>query len=134
MAWYRMYFIDRLGLFRVPHDLNADNDKDALSMAHALQYACSDIHAGIELWQGARRIPGASSRTPMALRASWDEVLARKQETLLRIEEALHNGGTAIARSRKLEERIEATRLAIQNGNDAALRTPSAAPLPKIPA
>jgi hypothetical protein len=130
-----MYFVDRLGLFRVPHDLNADNDKDALAMARALQYACSDIPAGIELWQGARRIPGASSRTPVALRANWEEVLARKREALLKVEEALHNNGTAIARSRKLKERIEATRQAIQNGQDGALvKTPSAAQPPKIPA
>src|SRR4051812_21578343 len=72
MAWYRMYFVDRLARFRFPHDLYADNDRDALALAHALQYACSDIHVGVELWQGARRVPGASNKSPEALRANWE--------------------------------------------------------------
>jgi hypothetical protein len=126
MMWYRMYLVDRLGKFRWPHDLHAENDGDALAMTHAAQYACSDVPVGVELWQGARRIPGASGRSAMVLRASWKAVLARKQEALLRTEEALHNSGTAIARSRRLMERIEATRQAMQNSQDAAASRASA--------
>jgi hypothetical protein len=105
-----MYFVDRMGKFRWPYDLYAGDDADALAMAHALQYACSDVPVGIELWQGARRIPGTSNRTPGAFRASWDAVCAQKQEALLQMTEALRNSGTAVARSRRLMERVAALR------------------------
>jgi hypothetical protein len=110
MARYRMYFVDRMGKFRWPYDLYAGDDGDALAMAHALQYACSDVPVGVELWQGARRIPGTSNRTPGAFRASWDAVSAQKQEALLQMTEALRNSGTAVARSRRLLERMNALR------------------------
>ena len=112
MARYRMYFVDRLGKFRWPYDLYATDDGDALEMAHALQYACSDVHVVIELWQGARRIPGTGSlnRTPGAFRANWEQVCANKREALIQLTEALRNSGTTVARSRRLSERMDALR------------------------
>jgi hypothetical protein len=80
-------------------------------MAYALQYACSDVHVGIELWQGARRIPGAFNNTPDALRVSWEQVSASRERDLLRLEESLFRSGTILSRSRKLAERIEAAGL-----------------------
>jgi|ERR1051326_3298517 hypothetical protein len=120
MAWYRMYLVDKFGKFRWPHDLNADNDSDALALVHAMQHACSDMAVSMELWQGARRIPGVSGKTPTILRETWEEMLAKRQEALLRTEEALSNSGTAIARSRRLQERIEDTKRAIENRNNVA--------------
>jgi len=115
MAWYRMYLVDTFGKFRWPHDLNAESDSDALALVHAMQYACSDMAVTMELWQGARRIPGVSGKTPSVLRETWEEMLANRQEALLRTEEAFSNSGTAIARSRRLRERIEDTKRAIEN-------------------
>ena len=115
MARYRMYLVDKFGKFRWPHDLNADSDGDALALVHAMQYACSDMAVSMELWQGARRIPGVSGKTPSALRETWEEMLANRQEALLRTEVAFSNSGTAIARSRRLQERIEDTKRAIEN-------------------
>ena len=112
MAWYRMYFVDRMARFRCPVDLDAATDGEALSMAYALQYTCSDIHVGIELWQGARRIPGAFQNTPDALRMCWDQVSAKREKDLLRLAESLFHSGTILSRSRKLAERIAAAGLA----------------------
>ena len=115
MARYRMYLVDRFGKFRWPHDMNAQNDGDALALVHAMQHACSDMPVTMELWQGARRIPGVSGKTPSALRETWEDMLARRQEALLETEEALSNSGTAIARSRRLKERIEETKRAMES-------------------
>jgi hypothetical protein len=83
MVRYRMYLVDRFGKFRWPHDLNAQNDGDALALVHAMQHACSDMPVTMELWQGARRIPGVSGKTPSALKETWEDMLARRQEALL---------------------------------------------------
>lgn len=115
MAWYRMYLVDKFGKFRWPHDLNATNDSEALALVHAMQHACSDMAVTMELWQGARRIPGVTGKTPNLLRETWEEMLAHKQETLLQTEEALCNSGTSVSRSRRLKERIEDTRRAIES-------------------
>jgi hypothetical protein len=114
MAWYRMYLVDKFGKFRWPHDLNADSDSEALALVHAMQHACSDMAVSMELWQGARRIPGVSGKTPSILRETWEEMLAKRQDALLRTEEAFCNSGTAVARSRRLRERIEDTKRAIR--------------------
>jgi hypothetical protein len=103
-----MYFVDRMSRFRCPCDLDAQNDGEALTMAYALQYACSDVHTGIELWQGARRIPGAFNNTPDALRNSWEQVSTNRERDLLKLEESLFHSGTILSRSRKLAESMEA--------------------------
>ena len=118
MAWYRMYFIDRLQQVRWPYDLHADNDAHALTLAHASQDACSDVQIAVELWQGARRIAGTSNRPPEAIRAHWEELPVDRQETLLQIEEALLHSGTTIARSRRLRERMNSLRNEIAHKKD----------------
>jgi hypothetical protein len=118
MAWYRMYFVDRLQEFRWPYDLHAEDDAHALSLAHASQDACSDVQICVELWQGARRIAGISNRLPDAIRANWEELPIDKQMSLLQIEEALLHSGTKIARSRRLLERMNSLRDQIAHKKD----------------
>ena len=118
MAWYRMYFVDRLQEFRWPYDLHADDDAHALSLAHASQDACSDVQIGVELWQGARRIAGTSNRRPAAIRANWEELPVESQVCLLQIEEALLHSGTMMARSRRLLERVDSLRTEIAQKKD----------------
>ena len=118
MAWYRMYFVDRLQQVRWPYDLHAEDDAHALTLAHASQDACSDVQIGVELWQGARRIAGTSNRRPEAIRAHWEELPVDRQETLLQIEEALLHSGTMIARSRRLQERMNSLRNEIAHKKD----------------
>ena len=111
MAQYRMYFVDRSGRFRWPYDLSARGDLDALSMAHAAQYACRDVPIAVELWDGARRVPGTSSNRPMrASRDHWEQACSAQPEALLRLTEALRNSGTTVARSRRLSEQANALR------------------------
>src|SRR5258705_13840942 len=109
MAWYRIYFVDPQHDLRWPYDLYAQDDAHALILAHAALDACSDVQIAVELWQGARRIAGTSNRPP-AIRANWEELPVDRQETLLQIEEALLHSGTAIARSRRLRERMNSLR------------------------
>ena len=120
MAWYRMYFVDRLQQVRWPYDLHAENDAHALTLAHASQDACSDVQIAVELWQGARRIAGTSNRRPEAIRANWEELPVDRQQTLLQIEEALLHSGTMIARSRRLRERLSSLRNEIAHRKDGA--------------
>lgn len=127
-----MYLVDKFGKFRWPHDLNAANDSDALALVHAMQYACSDIAVNMELWQGARRIPGVSGKTPHILRENWEEMLAHKQETLLQTEEAFCNSGTIVARSRRLNQLVEDTRRAIEDRDRSAPVEPAATANPEI--
>ena len=52
-----------LGRFRWPYDLlRRTGDDDARSMAKAAQYMCADFPIAVELWHGARRVPGTSNR------------------------------------------------------------------------
>ena len=110
MAWYRIYFVDRLQNFRWPYDLHAQDDAHALSLAHASQDACSDVQIGVELWQGARRVAGTSHRRPETIRVHWEDLPVESQERLLQIEEALFHSGTMMARSRRLQERMHSLR------------------------
>ena len=108
MAKYRMYFVEKSGRFRWPYDVSAACDGDALSIAHAAQYACGDVPVAVELWDGARKVPGTSNRATRASRDLWDRVSDSQPETLLRLTEALHSSGTAVARSRRLSEQMDA--------------------------
>jgi|SRR5579871_3561195 len=110
MASYRIYFIDRLRKVRWPHDLEAAGDNDAIALAQALQFSCSDLQADIELWQEGRFILAAACTKPARLRAIWKDVFAHHQEALTESEEALLNSRTAIAPSRTLLQSLEGAR------------------------
>jgi len=105
-----MYFVDPQQDFRWPYDLYAQDDAHALILAHAALDACSDVQIAVELWQGARRIAGTSMRRPENIRVHWEELPIESQESLLQIEEAIHESGTMMARSRRLCERMDSLR------------------------
>jgi hypothetical protein len=113
VAWYRMYFVDRLHRTRVPQDLQAQEDKDALCLAYALQYACFDEHISIEIWQGARRVLGTAHRTPAELRAYWEEVNSKRQQVLSETQEALRNRKIIHPGTKSLLERAVLARQAL---------------------
>jgi len=110
MASYRIYFIDRLRKVRWPHDLEAQDDNDAIMLAQALQFSCSDLQADIELWQEGRFILAAACTQPAHLRAVWNNVFNQHQDILVESEEALLNSRTAVAHSRTLLQTVEAAR------------------------
>ena len=109
MAQYRMYVVDKSGRFRWPYDLSARGDDDARSMARAAQYMCADLPVAVELWDGARRVPGTSDRGPPS-RDRWEQACTAQPEAMLRMTEALRNSGTAVARSRRLSAQMDALR------------------------
>jgi|SRR5579872_7184164 len=109
MAQYRMFFVDRSGRFRWTYDLSAQGDGDALSIAHAAQYACADVPVEVQVWDGARRIPG-TSHIRQTSRDQWERACSAQPETLLRLTEALRNSGTTVARSRRLSREMDALR------------------------
>jgi hypothetical protein len=109
MAQYRMYVVDKAGKFRWPYDLFAPGDDDARSMAHAAQYMCADLPIAVELWDGARRVPGTSGRRAPS-RDRWEQACAAQPEALFRLTEALRNSGTVVARSRRLSAQMDALR------------------------
>ena len=109
MAQYRMYVVDKSGRFRWPYDLSARGDDDARSMAHAAQYMCADLPVAVELWHGARRIPGTAGRGAPS-RDRWEQACSAEPEALLRLTDALRNSGTAVARSRRLSAHLDALR------------------------
>ena len=113
MAWYRMYFVDRQQKIRWPYDLHANDDAHALALAHASQDACSDVEIDVELWQGARRIAGTSSRRPETIRTPWEELPIDRQESLLQIEEALRRwaGGDPQDRAQSQTDRAHGAHL-----------------------
>jgi hypothetical protein len=108
MAQYRMYVVDKTGKFRWPYDLSAPGDADARSMAQAAQYMCADFPIAVELWHGARRVPGTSARGCPS-RDHWERAYTAQPEALLRLTEALRNSGTAVARSRRLSVQMDAS-------------------------
>ena len=110
MTKYRMYFVDKSGRFRWPYDLSAQGDGDALSMAHAAQYVCSDVPVAVELWDGARRVAGVSDRRRQTSRENWEHACSVQPEAILHLTEALRNSGTTVARSRRLSEQLSALR------------------------
>src|SRR5439155_25589508 len=71
-----------------------------------------------ERWQGAHRIAGTSNKRPETVRANWEELPVDRQETMLQIEEALLHSGTMIARSRRLQERMNSHRTEIAHKKD----------------
>ena len=110
MASYRIYFIDRLRKVRWPHDLDADNDNQAVALAQALQFSCADLQAAIELWQDGRFILAASCTTPAHLRAVWNDMSSQHQDILVESEEALLNSRSGGAHSRTLLQSVEGAR------------------------
>jgi hypothetical protein len=109
VAAHRIYFMFG-GHFVAVQDFFAESDEGALTLAYALQEACSDGYDDFELWQGARLIAGnAVSRRPQPVQRP-EQITARMQDDLLTTEETLLNSRRAIAHSRKLLESTERLR------------------------
>lgn len=102
MAVYRMYFLaaDRI---RAREDFEADNDIDGIRIAKVLCDACSDSCDSFELWQEERKVGGAQRFQPV----SFAELSHAHQQIVVEMEETILTSNWAIARSRRLIERVE---------------------------
>src|SRR5690348_2807004 len=106
MNWYRMQFYSRSDSFQGRHEFEAENDRAAMMIAELLADACSDLCETFELWDGARRVDASYSKMPCPT-VSAEHVAAMTQTSLIRREEAIHRSHWAIARSKRLIEKME---------------------------
>ena len=105
MASYRIYFGGE-NIIRGRHDFDADGDQNAIQIAYALLDACSDDCRSFDLWQHTRRIPIPRMVQP----TTFDELSAANQERVVETEERMARSEWAIARSRRLLDRLERKR------------------------
>ena len=104
MTWYRTYFHSASGSIQGRDEFEAKDDREAMILAEHLFDACSDVCASFELWDGGRRVDTSFTKMPCP---SVSAVSARMQDSLMRREEALQRSGWALARSRRLLERMQ---------------------------
>lgn len=107
VAFYRIYFRGGTGAIVGREDFAANDDDRALLIAEALCDACSDVCTGYELWQGTRRID-LDARAGSG-RLSWRRLAPDIQQSVVELEERLHDSSWAVAESRRLLE--QTTRL-----------------------
>jgi hypothetical protein len=100
MAGYRIYFLNGCSEIRAAHWFEAEDDETATWIAERLYLACSDACIAYEVWQGARMLATDTKPAP----ATAEAVIERRQEMLVRHEQALRDSAFAIARSRRLLE------------------------------
>lgn len=101
MASYRIYFFGE-SVIRGRHDFDAENDQNAIQIAHVLFDACSDDCRHIDLWQGTRRVAVPRLFQPK----TFDELSAANQECVVDTEERIVHSEWHIAQSRRLLERL----------------------------
>jgi hypothetical protein len=105
MPSYHIYIVGER-IIRGRHDFEADDDQNAIQIAHALLDACSDECQSFDLWQGTRRIPIPRPVEP----TTFDELSAANQQRAIETEERIVQSEWAIAWSRRLLDRLERKR------------------------
>ena len=101
---YRIYFRQRnVGIVGCD-DFEAENDRTALSIGESMCDACADVCDHFELWQGTRLVGGCSNGNRMKLDAP--QLNAKTQAAAAECEERLLDSTWAIARSRRLLQRV----------------------------
>jgi hypothetical protein len=109
MATYRLCFRNRRGALQGVHDFEADDDTTAIVMAGLLHETCCDMCDTYELWQGSDLIYAPyNGRRPTIHSAA--QLSAALQESLVRSEELMQQSRWAIAKSKRLLERMKAHR------------------------
>src|SRR5215472_1611707 len=106
MAGYRLYLRDSVGVVG-RDDFEAPSDVAALRIAVLVWDACSDECDRYEVWQGERWVAAGQKNTARPPIAAT-EIAAKTRESLIAREEAIQNSRWAVARSRRLLERLSA--------------------------
>lgn len=106
MKWYRIYFYSGSGSFQGRDEFEADDDRAGMVIAEHLSDACSDLCASFELWDGARRVDTSFSKLARPS-VSVEQIAFAAQASLVRREEAMRDSHWAVARSKRLIERME---------------------------
>lgn len=105
MKWYRVYLYGATGSFAGRHEFEAGDDLTAMTVAEHLCDACSDICETFQLWDGARSVDISFSKTPHPA-VPLEQISLRFQNSMIESEEAIRRSDWAIARSKRLVERI----------------------------
>jgi hypothetical protein len=102
---YRIYFRHQRGGVVGREDFDAEDDRVALGFAVALCEACSDVCDSFELWQGVRLV--GTTRGRDFPNADARLLSAKTQAAIVEREERLRDSKWAVARSRRLLERLQ---------------------------
>lgn len=105
MKWYRMYFYGASGSFQGRHEFEAQDDLAAMTVAEHLCDACSDRCETFQLWDGVRCVDVSFSRMPHPA-VPLDQISLSFQKSMIESEETIRHSDWAIARSKRLVERI----------------------------
>jgi hypothetical protein len=107
MKWYRTYLFAGSGSFEGRDEFEADDDRSAMMMAELLCDACSDVCKSFELSQGVRRVDASFRKAAPFPSVGAEQITAMMQTSLMRSEEAMRDSQWAVARSKRLVERID---------------------------
>jgi hypothetical protein len=108
MTGYRLYLRNASGIVG-RDDFDASDDETAATMAELISEACSDECDHYELWQGMRCLSSRRTAAPRPPKNAT-EIVAEMKDSLIAREEAIQNSRWAVARSRRLLERLNALR------------------------
>ena len=115
MAFYRVYFRNQHAFVIGRDDFVAVDDDDAMVIAKTLADACSDLCAGIELWQSERRV----DTSPEQMIPDANEIAARVQNIVLERELVLRESKWVVAESARLLKETERLLAFPRRGPDA---------------
>ncbi|HXR88360.1 MAG TPA: hypothetical protein VN728_15375 [Stellaceae bacterium] len=114
MAEYRLFFLGSDGAIEARQDFIAPDDGAAQQIMTVLAEASSDVHHGVMLWQGTRRLfekhehEQPECGTSQAVTAAT--LSADIQERVLDCEESLLHSHWRLAQSRRLLDAMNALR------------------------
>jgi len=111
--FYRLYFLNAAQRIAARDEFEAENDETAITIAGLLYDACSDLSSGFELWQSARRVvPDATKQAAAHPNQSSTAITLQLQSVVLEREEMLQQSQWLIARSKRLQVRVDELRKA----------------------
>ena len=111
--YYRLYFLNAAQHIAARDEFEAENDETAITIAGLLSDACSDLSPGFELWQGARRVvPDVEKQVAGHPNQSSTAITLQVQNIVLEREEILQQSHWLIAKSKRLQARVDELRKA----------------------
>ena len=111
--YYRLYFLNAAQRISARDEFEAEDDETGTTIAGLLYDACSDLSSGFELWQGARRVvPGVRKQVARHPNPSSTAITLKVQNIVIEREEILQQSHWLIARSKRLQARVDELRKA----------------------
>lgn len=131
MAEYRLFFLGSDGAIEARHDFVAPDDRAAQQIMTVLAEASSDVHHGVMLWQGTRRIfekhDSAQPECGRLQNVTSTMLAAENQQRVIDCEEALLNSHWRLARSKRLLDAMNDLRRQAKRETSGASETTTGA-------